>query len=77
MKQSFIDFAKYLAEPCETDLEKVRSFYRWLTSVDLSHLEATVSAHGVPPEENTPLEYLLKIHMDAGSHAQLFAALCR
>ena len=60
----------------ETDVERVRSVFTWLASIDLSQLEENIDPDQVP-EPQTPLDYLLKIAWNMGNHAFLFAVLVR
>lgn len=66
--------ARYLATPARDDVGRVRAVYAWITSLDP---ETVANSLDRPPKANTPLEYLVKIHMKMLNHAHLFAGLVR
>lgn len=68
---SFTDLVKDLINGCQTDLEKVRAIFRWITVKDLNKMEF---ADGLNPE--SPLGLLRGIKYGTESYHDLFKRLC-
>ena len=71
---SYEEIANYLIKICINDIQKVRAFFMWITSIDISSLQSSLEKE---PKGGTPLEYLLKIGNQMGNHAHFFTKLCR
>ncbi|XP_052802436.1 hillarin-like isoform X2 [Mya arenaria] len=69
--QSFTDLVKSLTVNCETDLEKARTIFRWITVKDLNKL---VIDETVSPD--SPFGLLRGIQMGTESYHDLFKRLC-
>ena len=72
--QPFEELGQYLIQDCQTDLQRVRSLFIFITSLDIGKMEDTLQRL---PEQGTPLDYLLKIHWQMGNHAHFLAQLAR
>ena len=75
LQGKYRDLAVHLTKDTQSELEKVRVLFRWLTSLDL---HALVYRTGNDlPEPGTPLEGLLEIHWSMSNHAHFFARVAR
>ncbi|KAJ8312555.1 hypothetical protein KUTeg_009928, partial [Tegillarca granosa] len=68
---AFTDLVKDLIQNCDTDLEKVRAIFRWITVKDLNKLEVDET---VNPE--SPMGLLRGIKYGTESYHDLFKRLC-
>jgi transglutaminase-like putative cysteine protease len=65
---------RYLTNNYQTDLEKLRSLFVWVTSINAKQIEHCLQRL---PARNTPLEAILRIHWKMGDYAHFFVQLCR
>lgn len=68
---SFTDLVRKLTLKCKTDLQKVRSIFRWITAKDLNKMKFSESI-----TSNTPMGLLRGIKTGTESYHILFKRLC-
>ena len=70
---------EYLVYGTNTELERVRVIYRWITAQDLSVLEDTVSSSSKSKSSKpeTVIDYLIGLKNESLSYHRMMADMCR
>lgn len=71
-QKTFTDLVRMLVGHCASDVEKVRTIFRWITVKNLNSITFDDSAHG-----DTPMGLLRGIKYGTESYHVLFKRLCR
>lgn len=71
-QRTFTDLVRLLIEPCETDIEKARAIFRWITVKNLNTMQFDDNLNA-----DTPMGILRGIKHGTESYHVLFKRLCR
>lgn len=69
--KTFTDLVRQLSKHCETELQRVRSIFRWITAKDLNKLQFSDNL-----DSDTPMGLLRGIKLGVESYHNLFKRLC-
>ena len=74
LSKQYEDLAWYLTQNAQSDIDRIQSVFRWITSLDLPLI---LNAVETLPDPGTPLDYLLKMNWQMGNHAHFFEKVTR